>query len=47
MQFVVITDYSSSVIEADDVEDAIHEKYDSHCNYDHIKAVIRIDVDED
>lgn len=47
MKFIVITNYSSHIIEANDIEDAIHEEYSPHAIYDHIKAVVRIDEEED
>ena len=43
MKFIVLTDYSSRIVEAEDIEDAITDSYDNHCGYDHIKAVVRID----
>lgn len=47
MKFVIITDYSSHIVESDDIEDAIHEEYSSHSVYDHIRAVVRIDEERE
>lgn len=43
MEFVIITDYLSRIVKADDIEDAIHEAYSPSYVYDHIRAVVRID----
>lgn len=47
MEFVIITDYSSHIVKANDIEDAIHEAYSPHSVYNHIKAVVRIDREKE
>jgi hypothetical protein len=47
MEFIIITNYSSRIVEADDIEDAIHKEYDPQSVYDHIRAVVRIDREDE
>ena len=40
MTFVVVDKYGNlNIVEAIDIEDAIHQSYNSHWNYDHIVSI--------
>lgn len=46
MTFVVIDKYgNSNIVEATDIEDAIHQSYDNHWNYDHIMSITMLPDD--
>lgn len=46
MKFMVITKYSSQIIEASDIEEAIKLSYDDHTAYDDILCVVAINNEQ-
>ena len=47
MKFVVVTQFDSYIVEADDIDDAIEKMYNSHCGFSHIESVTHIPDYED
>ena len=43
MKFLIITTYGRYTVEAEDIEAALSEAYDSHTGYKNIQAIVRID----
>lgn len=43
MKFLIITKYGRYVVEAEDIEDAVKQAYDSNAGYSNIQAVVNID----
>ena len=46
-QFIVIDSYDSNIVEADDIEEAIHASYNSHYGFSHIRAVVEIPKEDE
>ena len=46
MKFVVITYYTTRIIEADDIGDAVEKSYNNHSGFADILAIVRIPEEE-
>lgn len=42
MKFIIMQEYSSYIVEAEDIEQAVIQSYNDHCGYNAVYGVVRI-----
>ena len=47
MKFIIMKEYGSYIVEAEDIENAVIQSYNNHCGYDAVYGVVRIPDDEE
>ena len=46
MKFLILTNYGSRIIEAEDFDDAVDNACDNHTGYDDVNAIIKLPNDQ-
>ena len=46
MKFIIITNYGSHIVEANDFEDALGQAYDSCNGYDDVCGIVKVPEDD-
>ena len=42
MKFIIMKEYDSYIVEAEDIENAVIQSYNNHCRYEAVYGVVRI-----
>lgn len=46
MKFIIMEEYKSYIVEAENIEEAVIQSYNNHCGYNAVYGVVRIPDDE-